>query len=235
MRIPVVPGMVGVELPDLIFASAGNFLRTFCTPISSFLCLSRTKLCLPDIVTFCPVGIEERVTPDIVKIFVDVSTPVIVVIPELLILLLVSVSSISIPSTLLTLIVLTPTATVGAEIETVGGDVKLDPPETAILVIELPVIVGVIVSPVVLALVPPPTSVIDGFELYPDPPLVIVKLPVKVPPTPMLEVSTVANAVSPWSTGTSRFPDVNCKLLETGMNDLEEYSFIWFALVNFSI
>ena len=142
-------------------------------------------------------GIGETVAPDIVRIFVDVSTPVIVVIPELLILLLVSVSSISIPSTLLTLIVLTPTATVGAEIETVGGDVKLDPPETAILVIELPVIVGVIVSPVVLALVPPPTSVINGFELYPDPPLVIVKLPVKVPPTPMLEVSTVANAVSP--------------------------------------
>ena len=52
MRIPVAPGIVGVELPDFIFASAGNFLRIFCTPISSFLCLRRTKLCFPDIVTF---------------------------------------------------------------------------------------------------------------------------------------------------------------------------------------
>ena len=43
--MPVVPGSVDTDLPDLILTSAGNFLKTFCTPICSFLCLSKTNLC----------------------------------------------------------------------------------------------------------------------------------------------------------------------------------------------
>ena len=92
-KIPVEPGSVSVDSPDSMFASAGNFLSIFWTPICSFLCLRRTKLCSPDIVTFSPTGIELVVTPLIVMTFVDVSTAVMVDIPELLIFPFVIVSS----------------------------------------------------------------------------------------------------------------------------------------------
>ena len=43
--MPVVPGSVFIDVPDLIFTSAGNFFNTFCTPICSFRCLRSINLC----------------------------------------------------------------------------------------------------------------------------------------------------------------------------------------------
>ena len=146
--------------------NAGNFLRTFWTPISSFLCLSRTKLCSPDNVTSWPLGIRLTVTSLRVRIFVEVSTASTFKIPLLAKFAFDMVSSTCIWLTSASFSVLTPTATAGGAIVIEGTSVKLDPPETWILEIVLPdPTTTLIVKPVWLAEVPPPTIVTTGIAL----------------------------------------------------------------------
>ena len=51
----------------------------------------------------------------------------------------------------------------------------------------------------------------------------------------MLLLVAEASAVSPWLTSTVKLPDVNSILSATGINDLDEYNFTWFLLLNTSI
>ena len=42
-----MPGIVNSPFPFLLFGGRGNFLSSFCAPISPTLCSNKVKVCLP--------------------------------------------------------------------------------------------------------------------------------------------------------------------------------------------
>ena len=75
-----MPGIVNSPFPFLLFGGRGNFLSSFCAPISPTLCSNKVKVCLPipedgtEKVTKSDVPTKERELNSLMVFLLDAKT-----------------------------------------------------------------------------------------------------------------------------------------------------------------